>query len=68
MKNYLKNLSLKDKILLAGTLVILCIIGGVLIYNSNNPVTPQSNGAVEEPLQLHEVSDELPLSEDIKDE
>lgn len=61
MKNYLKNLSIKDKILLIGTLIILLIIGGVLIYDSRNPVTSQINEAVEEPVQLHDLSDELPL-------
>lgn len=67
MKDYFKNLSTKDKILLAATLIILLIIGALLIYNSRQSIVSSQDGAiVEESIEFHDLSDPAPLDENIE--
>lgn len=65
--DYLKNLSTRDKILLTATLIILLAIGALLIYNSRqSTVAPQDGAVVEEPIELHDLSDQTPPEEDVE--
>lgn len=60
MKNYLKNLSVKDKILLVSTVIILFTIAGVLIYDSTRDTILELDDTTQAPTNLHELSDGVP--------